>query len=62
MVMEAEGLDGKVLTSLNRAVPFIPVSCSFVAKLPGKPGEKELDIPGRVGVSGEGSNPDLTGV
>jgi hypothetical protein len=62
MVMEAEGLDGKALASLSRAVPFMPVSRSFVAKLLGKPREKELDITGRVGVIGEGSNPDLTGV
>jgi hypothetical protein len=54
------GLDGAL--SLRRIVPFTLVSSLFVVEFPGKPGERGLGTPERVGVVGEGSNPDLIGV
>ena len=53
---------GKVSISLNRAAPFIAASGLFKCELPGKPGESGFGPPVRVGVVGEASNPDLTGV
>jgi len=54
-------LDGKVSTSLNRVVSFVLMAGSLAVEPPGKPGDKELGNPGRIGVVGEGSNPDLNG-
>lgn len=47
---------------LGRAVPFTSMSTFFGVEAPEKPGDKDFGIPARVGVVGEGSNPDLVGV
>jgi hypothetical protein len=43
-------------------VPFTPVSGFFVFESLGVTGDKDLCMPGQVGVVGEWSNPDFNGV
>ena len=54
-------LGGKVSALLSRVTSLVLVAGSFADGPPGKPGDKELGNPGRVGVVGEESNPDLNG-